>query len=105
MRSQRRRQEPSVRIWQILSMKPPLLAVKRGRNAVSQTDLFEAVEVVLAGKEKKDRILSQKERQIVTYHEVGHALSGRFAEEYGAGTEDYDRSENYGGFRIRDAGS
>ena len=51
-----------------------LLAVKRGRNAVSQTDLFESVEVVIAGKEKKDRILSQKERQIVTYHEVGHAL-------------------------------
>ncbi|MDD3221897.1 MAG: ATP-dependent metallopeptidase FtsH/Yme1/Tma family protein [Clostridia bacterium] len=51
-----------------------LLAVKRGRNAVSQVDLFESVEVVIAGKEKKDRILSQKERQIVTYHEVGHAL-------------------------------
>ena len=51
-----------------------LAAVKRGRNAVSQTDLFESVEVVIAGKEKKDRILSQKERQIVTYHEVGHAL-------------------------------
>ena len=51
-----------------------LLAVKRGRNAVSQTDLFESVEVVIAGKEKKDRILSQKERKIVTYHEVGHAL-------------------------------
>lgn len=51
-----------------------LAAVKGGRNAVSQTDLFESVEVVIAGKEKKDRILSQKERQIVTYHEVGHAL-------------------------------
>ena len=51
-----------------------LLAVKRGRNAVSQADLFESVEVVIAGKEKKDRILSQEERKIVTYHEVGHAL-------------------------------
>lgn len=51
-----------------------LLAVKKGRNAVSQSDLFESVEVVIAGKEKKDRILSQKERKIVTYHEVGHAL-------------------------------
>ncbi len=51
-----------------------LLAVRRGRMAVSQSDLFESVEVVIAGKEKKDRILSQKERQIVTYHEVGHAL-------------------------------
>ena len=51
-----------------------ILAVKNGRNAVSQKDLFEAVEVVLVGKEKKDRILSQEERRIVSYHEVGHAL-------------------------------
>ena len=49
-------------------------AVKHGRNAVSQADLFEAVEVVLVGKEKKDRIMSQEERIIVSYHEVGHAL-------------------------------
>ena len=49
-------------------------AVKHGRNAVSQADLFEAVEVVLVGKEKKDRIMSQEERKIVSYHEVGHAL-------------------------------
>ncbi len=49
-------------------------AVKHGRKAVSQKDLFEAVEVVLVGKEKKDRILSKEERRIVSYHEVGHAL-------------------------------
>ena len=49
-------------------------AVKNGRSAVSQKDLFEAVEVVLVGKEKKDRIMSKKEREIVSYHEVGHAL-------------------------------
>ena len=49
-------------------------AVKHGRNAVSQSDLFEAVEVVLVGKEKKDRIMSKEERRIVSYHEVGHAL-------------------------------
>ena len=49
-------------------------AVKNGRQVVSQADLFEAVEVVLVGKEKKDRIMSQKERRIVSYHEVGHAL-------------------------------
>ena len=49
-------------------------AVKNGRNAVSQKDLFEAVEVVLVGKEKKDRIMSKEERRIVFYHEVGHAL-------------------------------
>ena len=49
-------------------------AVKHGRQAVSQKDLFEAVEVVLVGKEKKDRIMSKEERRIVSYHEVGHAL-------------------------------
>ena len=51
-----------------------ILAVKKGRNRVSQKDLVEAVEVVLVGKEKKNKILSQKEREIVSYHEVGHAL-------------------------------
>ncbi len=51
-----------------------ITAVKHGRNAVSQDDLFEAVEVVLVGKEKKDRIMSLEERKIVSYHEVGHAL-------------------------------
>ncbi len=51
-----------------------ILAVKHGRRAVSQADLMESVEVVLVGKEKKDRILSREERKIVSYHEVGHAL-------------------------------
>lgn len=49
-------------------------AVKNGRKAVCQKDLFDAVEVVLVGKEKKDRIMSKEERRIVSYHEVGHAL-------------------------------
>ena len=49
-------------------------AVKNGRRAVTQQDLFESVEVVIAGKEKKDRIMSAEERRIVSYHEVGHAL-------------------------------
>ncbi|MBR5348966.1 MAG: ATP-dependent zinc metalloprotease FtsH, partial [Lachnospiraceae bacterium] len=49
-------------------------AVKKGRNAVSQKDLLEAVEVVLVGKEKKDRVMNAEERRIVSYHEVGHAL-------------------------------
>ena len=49
-------------------------AVKCGRRAISQADLMEAVEVVIAGKEKKDRILSKEEKKIVSYHEVGHAL-------------------------------
>ena len=51
-----------------------ILAVKKGRKAVFQKDLEESVEVVLVGKEKKDRILSKQERRIVSYHEVGHAL-------------------------------
>lgn len=51
-----------------------ILAVKNGRRAVSQKDLQESVEVVLVGKEKKNRILSPQERKIVSYHEVGHAL-------------------------------
>lgn len=51
-----------------------ILAVKNGRNAVCQQDLYEAVEVVLVGKEKKDRVLNKEERRIVSYHEVGHAL-------------------------------
>ncbi len=51
-----------------------ITAVKHGRQVVSQKDLFEAVEVVLVGKEKKDRIMSEEERKIVSYHEVGHAL-------------------------------
>jgi cell division protease FtsH len=49
-------------------------AVKHGRNAISQADLFESVEVVIAGKEKKDRILSPEEKKTVAYHEIGHAL-------------------------------
>ena len=50
-------------------------AVKMGRNCVCQQDLFEAVEQVLVGKEKKDRIMSKEERKIVSYHEIGHALT------------------------------
>ena len=51
-----------------------ILAVKKGRSVVSQADLLESVEIVLVGKEKKDRVLSAEERRIVSFHEVGHAL-------------------------------
>ena len=51
-----------------------IMAVKAGRKSVGQADLFEAVEVVIAGKEKKDRILGKEEKRIVAFHEVGHAL-------------------------------
>lgn len=52
-----------------------LSAVRHGRQMVLQSDLMEAVEVIIAGKEKKDRILSEKEKRIVAFHEVGHALA------------------------------
>lgn len=52
-----------------------ILAAKNGRGAVSQADLFESVEVVIAGKEKKDRVMNEKEKKMVAYHEVGHALA------------------------------
>lgn len=52
-----------------------LRAVRCSRKTVSQEDLMEAVEVIIAGKEKKDRILSEKEKRIVSFHEVGHALA------------------------------
>ena len=52
-----------------------ILAAKNGRKAVSQADLFESVEMVIAGKEKKDRVMNDKEKKMVAYHEVGHALA------------------------------
>ncbi|MCC8160884.1 MAG: ATP-dependent zinc metalloprotease FtsH [Oscillospiraceae bacterium] len=52
-----------------------LRAVRCGRKTVTQEDLMEAIEVIIAGKEKKDRILSEKEKRIVSFHEVGHALA------------------------------
>ena len=51
-----------------------ILAVKEGRTVVKQSDLMESVEVVFAGKEKKDRILGPEEKKIVAFHEIGHAL-------------------------------
>ncbi len=52
-----------------------LNAVRNGRTKVSQQDLMEAVEIIIAGKEKKDRIMSEEEKKMVSYHEVGHALA------------------------------
>ena len=52
-----------------------ILAVKNGRNYVTQSDLLESVEVVIAGKEKKDRVMNDGEKRMVAYHEVGHALA------------------------------
>ena len=77
-------------------------AVKAGRKAVSQKDLFEAVEVVIAGKEKKDRILGDEEKHIVAYHEVGHAL---VAKRIRTSTEDHHRTSYHGSTWIYNAAS
>ena len=68
-----------------------IMAVRSGRRAVNQKDLFEAVEVVIAGKEKKDRILGKEEKRIVAYH--------------GAGSKDYHRATYDGISWICHAGS
>ena len=52
-----------------------IMAVKNGRKVICQKDLFDAMEVVMMGKEKKNKILSEEERKVVSYHEVGHALT------------------------------
>ena len=58
-----------------MSNEAAILAVKNGRKAICQKDLFDAMEVVMMGKEKKNKILSEEERKVVSYHEVGHALT------------------------------
>ena len=67
-----------------------LRAVRDGRKFATQTDLMESVEVVIAGYQKKNRILSTKEKLIVSYHEVGHALRSSAADKFRTSAEDYD---------------
>ena len=71
-------------------------AVKNGRHVVSQKDLFEAVEVVLVGKEKKDRIMSEEETKDRILPRSRPRAGKRPAERCGAGAEDYDRAQNDG---------
>ena len=78
-----------------------ILAVKKGRNRVSQKDLFEAVEVVLVGKEKKNKILSQKEREIVSYHEVGHALVSALQKHSEPVQKNHHCSQDHGSTWVR----
>ena len=73
-----------------------ILAVKKGRKAVSQKDLFEAVEVVLVGKEKKDRILSKRGTQDRILPRSGARSGKRASEGFRAGAEDYHRTQDHG---------
>ena len=79
-------------------------AVKNGRKFVNQSDLFDAFELVaVGGKEKKDRVMSDKERKIVSYHEVGARDGDGASEEHRAGTEDHDCSAYDGSARLHAA--
>lgn len=69
-----------------------LLAVKDGRKAIVQKDLEEAIETVIAGYQKKGKVISNREKLIVSYHEIGHALVAALSKGSGAGTQDHDRS-------------
>ena len=60
--------------WPIWSTRPPLRAVRLGRRAVNQQDLLSAFELVIAGTEKKGSVLTEFEKKLVAYHEVGHAM-------------------------------
>lgn len=51
-----------------------LRAVRSGRNLVSQSDIEESVEIVIAGYQRKNAVISQREKEIIAYHEIGHAL-------------------------------
>lgn len=51
-----------------------LSAVRNGRKTISQSDLEESIETVIAGQQKKNTVLSEREKRIVAYHEIGHAL-------------------------------
>ena len=80
-----------------------ITAVKHGRQVVSQKDLFEAVEVVLVGKEKKDRIMNRKSAGSYLTMKWGMALVSALQKRCGAGTEDHDCAKNYGSAWICDA--
>ena len=80
-----------------------LRAVRMGREKVLQEDLMESVEVVIAGKEKKDRILSEKEKRVVAVHEVGHALAAATSKSFSACSENYNYSKNNGCFGLHNA--
>ena len=81
-----------------------LRAVRSGRDIVTQADLEESVEVVIAGYQKKNKILSDHEKMIVSYHEIGQCSGGRTADAFGAGDQDHDYSQDFRCVRLYHAG-
>ncbi len=81
-----------------------LRAVRMGRKTVSQQDLEESVETVIAGYQKKDAGVSGDEKKIVSYHEIGHALVAALQTHSAPVTQDHDYAANLRGTRIYDAG-
>ena len=69
-----------------------LRAVRENRKYVTQADLEESIETVIAGYQKKNQVLSSKEKLIVSYHEIGHALGSSITDEFGTGYKDHDHS-------------
>lgn len=80
-----------------------LRAVRMNRKLISQEDLFESVEVIIAGQQRKNHIMSREEREIVAFHEIGHGACGGQTKRYSADSEDYDYSENIRRFGLYDA--
>ena len=78
--------------------------MRDGRAYATQADLEESIEVVIAGYQKKNAILTDKEKWTVAYHEIGHALVAAKADKFCSSTEDHDYSENFRCIGLYDAG-
>ena len=69
-----------------------LRAVRQGRSLVTQEDLEESVETVIAGAQRKNAVISPEEKKIVAYHEIGHALVAATADPLRPGDQDHHRA-------------
>ena len=85
-------------------MRLRLRAVRNNRKFVTEADLEESIEVVIAGYQKKNAVLSTKEKLVVAYHEIGHALVAAKADKFCSGAEDYNYSKDIRRTWIYDAG-
>ena len=89
---------------QILSMKRRFVQSVMDSKFATQADFEESIEVVIAGYQKKNRVLSNKEKLIVSYHEIGHALVAAKQTEFCTGTQNYDYTTYFRCSWIYDAG-